>query len=61
MAHDPVNMAVARTMNERGHPMEKIIIAEHVEDMACIALPEQLVIDYIQGHNIEKPFMLVQE
>ena len=60
MVHDPVDRAMVRSINEIGHLMGKLTIAEFVEDDATLAMLQDIGVDYAQGYGIGKPRPIVE-
>jgi len=52
---DPIDMAVVSSINDIGHVMGKLTIAEFVEDDAILAKLREMGVDYAQGYGIGRP------
>jgi len=52
---DPIDLAMARSINEIGHVMGICTIAEFVENKETLRLLKQIGVDYAQGYHIAKP------
>lgn len=52
---NPIDQAMIRAINEVGHLMDKITIAECVENQQQLEILEKIGIDYVQGFYIDKP------
>jgi len=55
MLKDSVDEAMVKTINEIGHSMNKIVVAEFVENEAIQSRLTELGIDFGQGYGIAKP------
>lgn len=53
--HDEVQRAMVHAMNEVAHAMGKKTIAEYVGSDACIAILQEIGVDYAQGFHVGKP------
>jgi EAL domain-containing protein (putative c-di-GMP-specific phosphodiesterase class I) len=60
MANNDSDFAVVKSITEIGHFMGKYVIAEFVENQACLDLLREIGVDFAQGYGIEKPVMLNQ-
>jgi len=58
MAHDPVDEAMVRAMNDIAHALGKETVAEYVENEAILAKLSDLQVDYLQGFHIGRPVPL---
>lgn len=56
--HDPIDLAMVKSINEIGHVMHKQTIAEHVENRNVLDALSRIGVDYAQGHLIGKPELL---
>jgi EAL domain-containing protein (putative c-di-GMP-specific phosphodiesterase class I) len=52
IANNPINRAMVKAINEVGHLMGILTVAEYVEDEATLAIVRELGIDYAQGHAV---------
>ncbi|MDH3589297.1 MAG: EAL domain-containing protein [Gammaproteobacteria bacterium] len=59
MTRDPIDLAFVRSINEIGHVMGKMTVAEFVEDEATLDALRDLGVDYAQGFHISRPAPLV--
>ncbi len=50
--------AMAKSITDIGHFMGKKIIAECIEDNACLDMLRDLGVDYGQGYAIQRPQLL---
>jgi len=55
MAHNSVDRAMVRSINDIGHVMGKQTIAEFVEDPDTLASLRELGVDYAQGYGLGRP------
>jgi diguanylate cyclase (GGDEF)-like protein len=55
IAHDPVDLAMARSINEVAHASGKKTIAEFVEDAETAELLRRIGVDFAQGYYYGKP------
>ena len=53
--HDPIDMAMVKSINEVGHVMGLKTIAEYVENQAILEVLRVLEVDSFQGYEIAKP------
>ena len=58
MAHDPVDEAMVRAMNDIAHALGKQTVAEYVENEAILTKLVDLQVDYLQGYHIGRPVPL---
>ncbi|MBT8143479.1 MAG: EAL domain-containing protein [Gammaproteobacteria bacterium] len=59
ITRDPIDLAFVRSINEIGHVMGKLTVAEFVEDSNTLQILRQLGVDYAQGFHISRPAPLV--
>ena len=59
MVHDPIALAIVKSINEIGQVMGMKTIAEYVENDAILAKLRELGVDYAQGYGIDQPQPLV--
>jgi diguanylate cyclase (GGDEF)-like protein len=52
IATNPINRAMVKAINEVGHLMGILTVAEYVEDDATLAVVRELGIDYAQGYAV---------
>ena len=52
---DPIDRAMVNMINEIGHVMGLMTIAEYVEDAATLELLRGYGVDYAQGNYLGKP------
>jgi diguanylate cyclase (GGDEF)-like protein/PAS domain S-box-containing protein len=52
IATNPINRAMVKAINEVGHVMGILTVAEYVEDEATLAIVRELGIDYAQGYAV---------
>jgi EAL domain-containing protein (putative c-di-GMP-specific phosphodiesterase class I) len=57
---DPVDEAMVKTINDIGHSMGKIVVAEFIENEAIQSQLAELGIDFGQGFGIAKPYPLAE-
>ena len=55
-----INLAMVRSINDVGHVMGKLTIAEFVEDQATLEKLRMLGVDYAQGYGIGRPAPLAE-
>jgi EAL domain-containing protein (putative c-di-GMP-specific phosphodiesterase class I) len=53
--HDPVDLAMVKSINDIGHVMGKKTIAEFVECESILQTLQELKVDYAQGYHTGKP------
>ncbi len=58
---DPIDYEMVRSINEIGHVMGKLTIAEFVEDEQTLNALRRLGVDYAQGYFIGKPIPLYKK
>ncbi len=56
---DPVDLAMVKSINEIGHVMNKITIAEFVESREIQEKLREVGVDYAQGYGIDRPTPLI--
>ncbi|HEX5757861.1 MAG TPA: EAL domain-containing protein [Thermoanaerobaculia bacterium] len=61
MVEDPVKRALVESINQIGHVIGVLTIAEWVENRATLDALKQIGVDYAQGYWIAKPQPLVHE
>ncbi len=59
ITRDPIDLAFVRSINEIGHVMGKLTVAEFVEDADTLEALRGLGVDYAQGFHISRPAPLV--
>ena len=59
MTRDPIDLAFVRSINEIGHVMGKMTVAEFVEDEETLDALRALGVDYAQGFHISRPAPLI--
>ena len=52
---NPVNQAIIRAVHDIGTAMEKLVIAEFVEDQQSLNVLSDIGVEFAQGYGIEKP------
>ena len=55
MAHEPIDYAMVRSINDIGHLLGKRTVAEFVENAATIDLLRALGVDFAQGYAVGRP------
>ncbi len=55
---DALQLAMVRSMNDIAHAMGKTTIAEYVDSEECIAILQEIGVDYAQGFHIGMPLPL---
>jgi EAL domain-containing protein (putative c-di-GMP-specific phosphodiesterase class I) len=60
IAHAPVDLAMVKSINEVGHVMGKMTIAEYVENEEILARLAELGVDYAQGFATGRPRPLAE-
>ena len=58
ITHSANDLAVVRSINEIGHFMGKLTVAEYVESDAILEQLREIGVDYAQGFAIERPAAL---
>ncbi len=61
MTSDPIDYEMVRSINEIGHVMGKLTIAEFVEDEMTFNALQRLGVDYAQGYYIGSPVPLYRK
>ena len=56
ITHDPMDRAIVSAINDIGHEIGLITVAEYVENEQIYSVLKNMGIDYGQGYGIEKPF-----
>lgn len=56
LANDNQNQAMVKSINDMAHSMNKLTIAEYVQDATSLALLWQYGVNYIQGNYLQKPY-----
>lgn len=56
---DPIDLTFVRSINEIGHTMGKLTVAEFVEDGETLETLRELGVDYAQGYHIGRPTPLI--
>ncbi|MEJ2761688.1 MAG: EAL domain-containing protein [Gammaproteobacteria bacterium] len=57
--HDPLDLAMVKSINDIGHVMGKKTIAEFVENQDILEVMKEVGIDYVQGYGIAKPAPMI--
>ncbi len=60
IANNTNDYAVVKSINEIGHVMGKLTVAEGMEDEFAFQLLHDIGLDYVQGFGVEKPIPLFQ-
>ncbi len=60
IARDPVDLAMARSINDVAHASGKQTIAEYVEDAKTAELLRRIGVDYAQGYYFGKPAAFIK-
>ena len=55
VAHDSIDRAMVRSINDIGQEMGKMVIAEWVEDEQTLAVLRDVGVDFVQGYLIDEP------
>jgi len=58
MVSDPIDYAMVKSINEVGHVMNTMTIAEFVEDEETLLKLKEIGVDFVQGYGIGKPELL---
>ena len=61
MVSDPIDFAMVKSINEVGHVMNTMTIAEFVEDEETLLKLKEIGVDFVQGYGIGKPELLTLE
>lgn len=60
LGHDPVDLAMVKSINEMGHTLGKKTIAEGVESQVALDQLKSIGVDYAQGYHLGSPQMIEQ-
>lgn len=60
IADDPVDYAMVKAINQMGHVMGKLTVAEFVEKESILAKLREIGVDYAQGYSIAEPRPLIE-
>ncbi|HLF95758.1 MAG TPA: EAL domain-containing protein [Methylococcaceae bacterium] len=60
MAKDPIDQAMVKSINDIGHVLGKITIAEFVDNQDIAVKLKQIGVDYVQGYFLGKPMPLAE-
>jgi len=60
LSSDPVNQLLVRSLVNISRQMGKLIVAEHVEDAATLAMLRDIGVDFAQGFHLGRPRPLAQ-
>jgi diguanylate cyclase (GGDEF)-like protein/PAS domain S-box-containing protein len=60
LKQDPTANAIISAINEMGHVLGMMTVAEHVEDNDTLELMRQIGVDYVQGYALAKPTPLFE-
>jgi len=52
---NPVDRALVQSMNTMAHAMDKVTVAECVENEEVLSILLELGVDYVQGHHLGRP------
>ncbi|MFK7885973.1 MAG: putative bifunctional diguanylate cyclase/phosphodiesterase [Gammaproteobacteria bacterium] len=55
MAHDPIDRALVGSINDIAHAMNKLTVAEYVEDQDAVKRLREMGVDYAQGFYLAEP------
>jgi diguanylate cyclase (GGDEF)-like protein len=55
MLNDPVNLEMVGAINDIGHSMGRLTIAEYVESAEIVTALQTIGVDYVQGFHIGRP------
>ncbi len=55
IATNPVDRALVQSMNQIAHVMNKVTVAECVENEQTLNVLKELGVDYVQGHHLGRP------
>jgi len=61
IAKNPVDRALVQSMNTIAHVMNKVTVAECVEDEETLTILKELGIDFVQGHHLGRPIQEVNK
>ncbi len=60
IADDPIDYAMVKSINEMGHVMGKLTVAEFVEKEPILLKLREIGVDYAQGYSIARPRPLIE-
>jgi diguanylate cyclase (GGDEF)-like protein/PAS domain S-box-containing protein len=55
ISNDDVDKAMVAAINKVGHALNKIMVAEFVEDQQAVEILQSMGIEYMQGYHLHKP------
>jgi len=55
ITNDPMDRAIVSAINDIGHEIGLVTVAEYVENEGVLNLLEQLGVDYVQGFAVDRP------
>ena len=55
ITNDPMDRAIVSAINDIGHEIGLVTVAEYVENSEVLALLKHLGIDYVQGYAVDEP------
>jgi len=58
---NPVDRALVQSMNHIAHVMNKVTVAECVEDEETLTVLKELGVDFVQGHHLGRPVQEVSK
>ncbi|HEB59662.1 MAG TPA: EAL domain-containing protein [Gammaproteobacteria bacterium] len=61
LMHDPMDLAIIRSINDIAHSLGKRTVAECVENLQTLCTLKACGVDYVQGNFISRPLDLVPE
>ncbi|MEA3121871.1 MAG: hypothetical protein QOH33_1429, partial [Paraburkholderia sp.] len=61
MLKDPVNREMVTAINDIGHSMGRMTIAEYVESESILAALRGIGVDYVQGYHVGRPALWVRD
>ena len=61
LLNDPIDFAMVKSINDVGHVMGKLTIAEFVEDQEILEKLKEIGVDFAQGFAVAKPESLFKQ
>ncbi len=61
IAHDPINQAMVRSMNDIAHSLGRRTVAEYVENAATLRLLKEYGVDFVQGEYLAAPILSLED
>ncbi|GBE09546.1 phytochrome-like protein cph2 [bacterium BMS3Abin12] len=61
IAHDPIDWAMVRSMNDIAHSLGRRTVAECVENAATLRMLKECGVDFVQGEYLAVPILSLEE